>query len=58
MVYHLSLNKTGANSDENEWGYHLERLDDGTMGHPTAPNLPDWETADRFTVRRSARKIA
>ena len=27
----------------NEWGYRLEQLEDGTMGHPGAPLLPDWE---------------
>jgi uroporphyrinogen decarboxylase len=49
MVYHLSLNKPDGSGD-NEWGYHLEKLDDGTMGHPTKPHLPDWATADRFTA--------
>ncbi len=49
MVYHLSLNRADGSGDH-EWGYHLEKLDDGTMGHPTAPHLPDWETAERFTA--------
>ena len=49
MVYHLSLLKEDASGDH-EWGYHLEKLDDGTMGHPTAPHLPDWDAADRFTA--------
>jgi uroporphyrinogen decarboxylase len=49
MVYHLSLNKDDGSGD-NEWGYHLEKLDDGTMGHPTRPYLPDWATADRFAA--------
>jgi len=47
IVYHLSLDKEGkANRGTNEWGYHLEKLGDGTMGHPTKPSLPDWETAE------------
>jgi uroporphyrinogen decarboxylase len=49
MVYHLGLEKPGGNGDH-EWGYHLEKLDDGTMGHPTAPHLPDWPTAENFTA--------
>jgi len=48
MVYHLSLEKEGNGGGDHEWGYHLEQLDDGTMGHPTAPRLPDWEAAERF----------
>ena len=42
MLYHLSLGQPGdgdvaANAwdwSTNEWGYRLESLDDGTMGHP------------------------
>ncbi|MCL2120387.1 MAG: hypothetical protein FWH27_18390, partial [Planctomycetaceae bacterium] len=47
MVYHLSLNRDEETGD-NEWGYHLESLDDGTMGHPISPFLPDWETFANF----------
>jgi uroporphyrinogen decarboxylase len=57
IVYHLSLNKPDRSGD-NEWGYHLEKLDDGTMGHPTAPCLPDWAAADRYvgpTLREQER---
>jgi len=36
MVYHLSLNRLDGSGDH-EWGYHLEKLDDGTMGQPEAP---------------------
>jgi len=50
MVYHLSLDKEGGEPGDHEWGYHLEKLDDGTMGHPTAPHLPDWSAADRFVA--------
>ncbi|NLF08274.1 MAG: hypothetical protein GX594_09880 [Pirellulaceae bacterium] len=49
MVYHLSLEKEDGGGDH-EWGYHLEKLDDGTMGHPTAPCLPDWDAAESFAV--------
>ena len=57
MVYHLSLDKEGeANRGTNEWGYRLEKLDDGTMGHPTKPSLPDWESADALRRRRFARR--
>ena len=43
LLYHLSLGQPGdgdpsANAwdwSTNEWGYRLESLDDGTMGHPT-----------------------
>ncbi len=47
IVYHLSLDMQGeALRGTNEWGYHLEKLGDGTMGHPTKPSLPDWEAAE------------
>ena len=42
MLYHLSLGMPGDGSvnawdwSVNEWGYVLEKLGDGTMGHPTA----------------------
>ena len=43
MLYHLSLGWPGDGDalanvwdwSTNEWGYRLESLDDGTMGHPT-----------------------
>ena len=47
MVYHLSLNRDDESGD-NEWGYHLESLDDGTMGHPVSAFLPDWEAVAKF----------
>jgi hypothetical protein len=43
MLYHLSLgvpddgSVNAWNWSVNEWGYRLEKLDDGTMGHPTVP---------------------
>ena len=36
IVYHLSLDKPEqADRGTNEWGYHLEKLGDGTMTEPT-----------------------
>ncbi len=49
MVYHLSLEKPDGSADH-EWGYHLEKLGDGTMGHPTRPHLPDWDAVERFAA--------
>jgi len=43
LLYHLSLGVEGDGSANawdwsvNEWGYRLESLDDGTMGHPREP---------------------
>lgn len=49
MLYHLSMGVPGDGTPEknawdwqtNEWGYRLERMDDGTMGHPTRPFFAD-----------------
>jgi uroporphyrinogen decarboxylase len=49
MLYHLSLGPEGHGDPAvnawdwsvNEWGYHLESLDDGTMGHPMEPTWPE-----------------
>ncbi|MGA2863979.1 MAG: uroporphyrinogen decarboxylase family protein [Verrucomicrobiota bacterium] len=47
MLYHLALGAPGDgtpnawNWSENEWGYRLESLGDGTMGHPVAPFYPE-----------------
>lgn len=47
IVYHLSLYRAGEDPPvTNEWGYRLQKLGDGTMGHPTHPALPDWESAE------------
>src|SRR5512139_3956228 len=46
-LYHLALGAPGDgtpnawNWTENEWGYRLESLGDGTMGHPVAPFYPE-----------------
>jgi len=56
MLYHLSLGQKGDGSGNawdwstNEWGYRLERLGDGTMGHPTRPLLPDWSAAEKLAA--------
>jgi hypothetical protein len=51
MVYHLSLNREGESTKPvNEWGYRLESLDDGTMGHPTEPHLVDLDVAETFAA--------
>jgi uroporphyrinogen decarboxylase len=52
MLYHLSLGPPGDGGNDwdwqqNEWGYRLEKLNDGTMGHPVHPALPDWDSADQ-----------
>ena len=47
MVYHLSLHREDGSGDH-EWGYHLQSLDDGTMGYPTTLSLPDWESFASF----------
>ena len=47
MLYHLSLGAAGRRSanawdwSHNEWGYRLEKLGDGTMGHPVEPFYRD-----------------
>jgi hypothetical protein len=47
MVYHLSLDRAGE-PGTSEWGYRLEKLGDGTMGHPTQAFLPEWCAAESF----------
>ncbi|MBN2293887.1 MAG: hypothetical protein JXM70_15775 [Pirellulales bacterium] len=49
MLYHLGINRTDNDATVNEWGYRLETLDDGTMGHPTSAHLPDWTAVDDFS---------
>jgi hypothetical protein len=51
MVYHLSLNREeGPTTSVNEWGYRLESVGDGTMGHPTEAHLADLDAAETFTA--------
>lgn len=50
MLYHLAINRQDDDGAAvNEWGYRLETLDDGTMGHPATAHLPDWAAADVFS---------
>lgn len=66
LMYHLSLGRPGDGSGnnwdwaENEWGYRLEKLNDGTMGHPTESLLPDWDSAAGFhaPALREAERMA
>ncbi|NLY01275.1 MAG: hypothetical protein GXY83_34730 [Rhodopirellula sp.] len=49
MLYHLSLGDEPREDSSlnawdwsvNEWGYKLESMNDGTMGHPVRPYYPD-----------------
>jgi uroporphyrinogen decarboxylase len=45
----LSYGMALSRGDLNEWGYHFENLDDGTMGQPSEPVLPDWADLDAFS---------
>ena len=50
IVYHLSLNREeGETTTVNEWGYRLESLGDGTMGHPREPHLADLAVVDTLS---------
>jgi uroporphyrinogen decarboxylase len=56
LLYHLALGPPGEgdpnrwNWRENEWGYRLESLGDGTMGHPVAPCYPDLPAPESIRV--------
>jgi uroporphyrinogen-III decarboxylase len=58
LLYHLSLGVPGDGTPEqnlwdwqtNEWGYRLERLGDGTMGHPTQPYYAEAPEAGEIRV--------
>jgi uroporphyrinogen decarboxylase len=56
MLYHLSLGMPGDGSvnawdwSVNEWGYVLEKLGDGTMGHPVAPVYRELPRAAEIRV--------
>ncbi len=56
MLYHLSLGMPGDGTvnawdwSVNEWGYVLEKLGDGTMGHPVAPVYSDLPCAAEIRV--------
>jgi hypothetical protein len=54
MLYHLSTGQPGDGDptvnqwdwSTNEWGYHLESMDDGTMGHPVEPHWAELPVPD------------
>jgi uroporphyrinogen decarboxylase len=56
LLYHLSLGVEGDGSvnawdwSVNEWGYRLESLDDGTMGHPREPVYPEVPPPEAIRV--------
>lgn len=69
MLYHLSLGRPGDGDalanvwdwSTNEWGYRLESLDDGTMGHPREPfwaKLPAPGEIDVPPLREQERMAA
>ena len=66
MLYHLALGAPGDgtpntwNWSENEWGYRLESLGDGTMGHPVAPFYPELPPAEaiRIPALREAERMS
>ena len=66
MVYHLSLGVPGDGSvnawdwSVNEWGYRLEKMGDGTMGHPVEPVYRDLPSAEviRVPALREAERMS
>ena len=56
MLYHLALGVPGDGSTNawdwsvNEWGYHLVKSGDGTMGHPVKPVYCDLPRADEIKI--------
>jgi len=66
MLYHLALGMPGDGSvnawdwSVNEWGYRLEKTDDGTMGHPVEPVYRDSPSAEaiRLPALREAERFS
>jgi uroporphyrinogen-III decarboxylase len=66
LLYHLALGAPGDGTPnawdwtQNEWGYRLEKLGDGTMGHPVAPVYaePPAAGAIRVPALREAERMA
>lgn len=58
MLYHLSLGQPGDGDPAqnawdwsvNEWGYRLESMDDGTMGHPVEPSYVELPNPDEVAM--------
>ena len=42
--------RTPGTGTTNEWGYRLESLDDGTMGHPMQAVWPELPAPERSCV--------
>jgi len=65
MLYDLRVSE-GADGQNyhggslSEWGYKWKRLDDGSMGQPTEPVLPEWSDFDsyRFPEVNADRRLA
>ena len=68
LLYHLSRGVPGDGNalanvwdwSTNEWGYRLESMDDGTMGHPVQAVWPELPRADevRVPALREAERMA
>jgi len=68
LLYHLSLGRepkadpadNAWDWSVNEWGYKLESLGDGTMGHPVEPYYPDLPAPGQVQVPplREAERMA
>jgi len=56
LLYDLAIEERGRN----EWGFHFESLDDGTMGQVRQPVLPTWEALEGFAwpMLRPERRLA
>lgn len=56
LLYHLSLGAPGDGTvnawdwSVNEWGYRLEKLGDGTMGHPVEPVYRELPRAGQIRI--------
>jgi uroporphyrinogen decarboxylase len=56
MIYHLTLGAPGEGTvnawdwSVNEWGYRLEKLGDGTMGHPVKPFYNELPGSDNIKI--------
>jgi hypothetical protein len=47
LAYGMGLRKADS-PGISEWGYRFQPLDNGTMGYPDDPLLPDWDAAQRY----------
>ncbi len=64
LLYHLSRGVPGDGNalanvwdwSTNEWGYRLESMDDGTMGHPMQAVWPELPGSGRSACAAAARR--